>query len=575
MRSIFRNIVLLLSFSIISGIATGLSAQKNNQAIKEERKMLEYKMHFFEASKQKMLGNLSLALENYKKAAELNPECGVCYYESANLYYVNGDFVTALIHAREAVKIDPKNVYYNLLLAGMYEKNGMASSSVDVYKSLLKLYPDRLDIYLDYCMLLSAIGKYSDALKEFNKLEKKEGVSEMVILEKEKIYMAQGKPEKALGEIMKLVEANPKEPRYYGMLAESYTNLQQYDKATEAYEKLLEIEPDNGHIHLSLAEFYRVQNNPEKSFEELKLAFGSTMIESETKIKLLLAMFSGTTDADTKEKIYQLISNMLLAHPDDPKAHTIYADYLIRDKRYKEARDQLLIVSQTEKNNYTIWEQLILLNIEIRDYSELTNASSEALEYFPNQPVIYLYNGIGNLYSGGNEKAIEVLNKGLGITRNDDDLRLQFLSNLAEAYHRTKKYQKSDSLFSEAIKIDPDNIPVLNNFSYYLALRSENLDKALSMSEKCIKAEQNNSTFLDTYAWVLYKMGNIENALIYIKKAIANGGNKSAAIVEHYGDILYKSGKESEALLKWKEAAEIGKGSDFLNQKIEKGKLVE
>ena len=54
--------------------------------------------------------------------------------------------------------------------------------------------------------------------------------------------------------------------------------------------------------------------------------------------------------------------------------------------------------------------------------------------------------------------------------------------------------------------INPGDIMTLNNYSYYLSLRNEHLDKAEKMISTALSADPNNSTLLDTYAWPCLKV---------------------------------------------------------------------
>ena len=72
---------------------------------------------------------------------------------------------------------------------------------------------------------------------------------------------------------------------------------------------------------------------------------------------------------------------------------------------------------------------------------------------------------------------------------------------------------------------------------------------------------------------ILFKANKLEEAKIWIGKALENGGDSDAVILEHFGDILFKIGQPDQALNYWKKAKEKGKGSDFLDKKIEDKKL--
>ena len=45
--------------------------------------------------------------------------------------------------------------------------------------------------------------------------------------------------------------------------------------------------------------------------------------------------------------------------------------------------------------------------------------------------------------------------------------------------------------------------------------------------------------------------------------------------MDHYVDILYMNGNKEKALEQWKKAAELGKDTEVLREKIEKGEYIE
>ena len=137
--------------------------------------------------------------------------------------------------------------------------------------------------------------------------------------------------------------------------------------------------------------------------------------------------------------------------------------------------------------------------------------------------------------------ALENLNSGLEFVIDNKALKLEFHTSLAETYHLLQMHSQSDSIFEMILLDYPDNILVLNNYSYYLSLRNERLEIAKKMSYKCNTLEPNNGTYEDTYAWILYCLGDFVEARNWIEKSMSNKGNESSVIVEHYGDILYLS----------------------------------
>ena len=169
-------------------------------------------------------------------------------------------------------------------------------------------------------------------------------------------------------------------------------------------------------------------------------------------------------------------------------------------------------------------------------------------------------------------KASRTLEQGKKYT-SDPGLLAIFYGQLGDVYHSTDNHNKSDQSYEDALKNDPNNDHVLNNYSYYLSERKTNLEKAAKMSTKLIELFPENGTYLDTHGWVLYVLGEYEEAEKYLKRAM--GLIDDGTIVEHYGDVQFKLGKVEEAVIHWKKALELGGTSDQIDKKIEDRKIYE
>ena len=157
---------------------------------------------------------------------------------------------------------------------------------------------------------------------------------------------------------------------------------------------------------------------------------------------------------------------------------------------------------------------------------------------------------------------------------NNTPLKAEFYSYLGDAYHSVGDDNKSDECYEKSLDLIPDNIVVLNNYSYYLSLRGKDLEKAERMSKQCVELVPDQSTYEDTYGWVLYKQKRFNEAKEWLGKAI-NTGDNSPVILEHYGDVLYNLGEKKEALEYWKKAKGAGGNSELLNKKVREGVLNE
>src|SRR5690606_11154230 len=135
-------------------------------------------------------------------------------------------------------------------------------------------------------------------------------------------------------------------------------------------------------------------------------------------------------------------------------------------------------------------------------------------------------------------------------------------------------YDKSDQAYEVALRLKPDNDVVLNNYSYFLALRKANLEKAERMSTQLVRDNPDNPVYLDTHAWVLYDREKYKEASKVMERALATG-KANATHFEHYGDILYNLGDVNGAVIQWEKARQANADNELLDKKIANRKIYE
>ncbi len=440
----------------------------------------------------------------------------------------------------------------------------------------MKEFPEKIDLYYDLANAYLYANKANDAVKTYNKIEARIGVTEDASMQKLKIYKSTGNFDKALEEAQKLIKAFPKEGKFYGILGELYQAKGMDDKALTAYNELLTIDPTNAYVHLSLADFYRNQKQNEKAFEEIKIAFRSKELDIDTKVKILLSYYSITeTYPEVKPDADELCKLIVEVHPGEAKAFSIYGDFLYRDKKLEEARTQYRKAIALDKEKYALWNQLLLIESELSDYAAMAKESKETIELFPNQALPYFFNGVANFQLKKHKEAVDILTEGKEFVYDNPLLLAQFYSTIGDAQNNLKNYKASDEAYEKALESDPDNIYVLNNYAYYLSLRKVNLERAEAMSKKSNELQPNNASYEDTYGWILFQMKKYEDAKKWIGRALENGGAGNGTLLEHYGDVLYMLNDVEGALKHWTDAKKRGGASELIDKKIADKKFYE
>jgi len=565
---------MVIIVAMMLNVACGSSKKVAENTVSQqmgENEIREYNYALTEATKQKLFGNFKQAAVLYQKCLEVNPNSDAAAFQLAGIYMMAQDYENAKKLTKRAVSIDPDNYWYKVQLTQLHMINNQADSAIAVYEGILEKWPAKVEVKFELSRLYSETGREHKAIKMLNEIERENGISEPVSLLKEQIYVRQEKPDLAISELLALIAMAPEEVRYLGVLAELYTTLKRKEDAKRTYKEIFEIEPNNGIAQLSMAEFYRLENNVDKQFEYLGIAFRNPSLPIDRKMGVMIDFLTNPERFNEhKAGIDSLLAILEDEYPGDYRVRTAKADYFAKLERYEEALLEYDEVLKEQKGNYFIWEQAIFIENMVENNEGVYKRSVEALNYFNDKPLLFLFKGSAALQLGKYEEAVNSLEDGLVFAENNLPLTVQFYSMLAEAWHNLDSHEKSDDYFEKALQIEPENIMILNNYGYYLSLREVELDKAEKMSRITINAEPDNPTYLDTYAWILYKAGKQKNALEYIERAIFSGGEEDPDILEHYGDILNSLERIDEAAEYWKKAIDAGSESEDLQEKIRK-----
>lgn len=551
--------------------------QKQETITEEAFNSTEVTNIFIDATRARLAGDVPKAIKLYETCLLKNPGHSASMYELAQLYFNTGDYSTAARYAENASEIEPLNKWYKLLLVEIYGKAGRKKELLSTCEKLVEQDPRNLDFLYELANAYLMNDDGNNAIKTYQKIEDILGVTEEISMQKQRIFLIQNKTDKAAQEMEKLIKEFPdQETRYLSTLAEMYVQAGKQDEALKIYEKILEKDPDNPYIHITLSDYYRQKGDMVRSFDELKLGFANPSLDVDTKVRVLLAFFSVTEMYNEHKKdIIELAQILVVTHPSDPKSHSLYGDLLLDNKKYTEARDEFRKVIAIDSSRYAVWESLLNAEIQLADYNALEDESARAIELFPLLPVPYLFQGAALLENKKYSEAVSNLNTGAKLVSGNNLLLVQFYTYLGDAYNRMKDYSLSDQSYEKALKIDPENSFVLNNYAYYLSLRNEKLDKAEAMSAKSLKLDPTNAANMDTYGWILYKLGKYPEAAEWVQKAIDATAEADPDLLEHLGDIYYKSGDKDKALQLWQNALKVGKGTDFLEQKVKEGILYE
>jgi len=245
----------------------------------------------------------------------------------------------------------------------------------------------------------------------------------------------------------------------------------------------------------------------------------------------------------------------------------LYAEFLLRENNLASASTYLSKAANLNTANYDTWDKLLLTDIELSRLDSLEIHSRKALELFPSQPMVYYYNGYANLQLKHYAKALRALSDGAELVNGNNSLLLRFLSTAGDAAFYAGQFETAFKNYEDALKIDPDNTYVLNNYAYFLSLRNTQLEKAEKLSKRSLELKPDEKNYMDTYGWILYRQKKYLEAELWLAKA-STTSSANANILEHYGDALFQNKKTDLAIEQWKAALEVDKSNEKLQEKI-------
>lgn len=569
--------VLLLAFLVSAIWPMGMVAQDEtpgNQFDDETTRKFDY--FFYGALNAKTLGK-------YDEALDLFQHCYVLDSTNANVLVELGTFYTALQEKdkaleflRKSVKYDPENYYYNMMLAGLSKELGLKQEVLDIYVNLSRIYPDKLDVRFELANAYAETGDFKSAIAALDELEKSTGPNEMVALNKFRLYSMMDEKEQAFDQIAQIIEKNPNEPRYLLLMGDLYLEENQQDKAIQYYEKVKAIDPDNPSLILSMVNYFEKTNDRQAAQAELQKAVTNPSMEVDVKLQLLTRYLSilQQSNQDMKQ-VNSLFDTLFEQHPNNSRLNLIYGNVLMLQEDKEGAEKQFWAYIKANPDDSDGYDQLLRIVVADQDLKKIKEVTTEALKYLPQDAQYYFYLGAVYFQEGKHREALKVFEEGLAnASMLNPIIESDFHGQIGDLNYYLGNQNVAFENYEKALQINPQNLPVLNNYSYYLSLEKKDLDKAEKMSGITVKVEPTNPTYLDTYGWVLYEQGSYTLAKIYIERAIEYGKEDlSAEVMEHYGDVLFKTGEKEKALEQWKKAKELGGNSTVLKKKIKKGKL--
>lgn len=450
---------------------------------------------------------------------------------------------------KQAVALDSTNYWYRYMLAGLYGMTGRSVLTIDMYESLLRDFPKKSELYYGLANLYINQGQADKALKIIGDIETQFGKSDATVMTRFNILSRQERHEEAYNA---LEEYNKEysSPQVLSMLGDYEMGMYNDSSALAYYDEALSLDKSYAPALLGKAETYRIARDYVSYFKTLDILMADRDATPAGKAEYLQAVFRQSDPRFMKSFSSQLDSTVNIAvnaHPADSSIlQTAGLYYLVTDRK-EAAADAFKKVMTEFPDNVGATASYIQTLLYINDWDKVVSACDSAMVIFPQEAGFLEFANAAEFNRKNYPAVIENCVKMLRIAPTDSATFVTAWSTIGDMYHLLGDQSKAFKSYETALKVAPDNAPVLNNYAYYLSVEGKKLKKAYAMSKKTVEAEPDNATYLDTFGWILYLQGKALEAKPFFKHAMLYGGKDSATILDHYATVLEALGEKDLA----------------------------
>ena len=420
-RSSVTAICLLLSaFSLFQH--QGFAQKKSEKIDKQTEAAVNTRMQsviFADGLREFYSQNYSAATKSFQEVLNQNPKNDAAYYLLHKIAVEQKDFVLASHYLREAIKLDKKNEWYQIDLAGIYEKLGDFANAVKIWEDICKEKYNNEYYLMSLANGYLQLGKLQEVIKVYDKIENIIGKNDDLTETKKNIWLYLNDVKNAVREYEKMLELYPYEIGYYIIAGKIYLSNNMPNKALPFFQKALQIDAGNPDLNLALSTYYEITQKSVESFEALLKAFLSKELEIEEKIPILKTCLADAFRLQTPEilkKTEQLAEAIAQAHPFDLEGWATLAKLNSLRNQYQEAKlfyEKCIALDETQ---YSIWEDYFYVLSKLEDYKTIIASEKLVEEYFPANATIQYGMALALYHEKQYESALKTAKQALAFT---------------------------------------------------------------------------------------------------------------------------------------------------------------
>ena len=135
----------------------------------KENNQLNVKKLFNSAFQNQKKKNFKIAISQYKKLIDINPNLALVYYNLGLIYEQLEETEVAKKNYKKSVKVDPLFFHSYNNLGILFQKQGEKEKAIDNFKKVIEINSRYINAYNNLGLVYSSLGHYKEAVNSFIK----------------------------------------------------------------------------------------------------------------------------------------------------------------------------------------------------------------------------------------------------------------------------------------------------------------------------------------------------------------------------------------------------------------------
>jgi len=326
---------------------------------------------------------------------------------------------------------------------------------------------------------------------------------------------------KAIEQYTKIAEAQPKDTDTWLMLGRLHKIAQNSVEAEKAYQKILEMDPNNEDALTGLAVVYADLGDSQRSSDLLK-----RVTEKNPSPRTLMALASQYEQLRQYDSAAATLQKALELQPDNPELKRAYAQNLLLADKYDEALKAYLDIAASDPKDWQSQLRLSQIYRQKKDFAKAREASRKALSIEPKNLEVQ-YNEVNILEAEGKTaEAIAALKELLAGTvkrtysSGEKSNRALLLERLGLMYRGADQFTDAVATFRQMAELDPSLASRATAQIVDTYRAGKDFQKALQEADAAAKKFPEDRVLISVRASILAEVGRTDDAAAELKKLL-------------------------------------------------------